>query len=170
MLRRSVLILAIAMLPTLAMAQPEAGRWELTLNGSGASDNDFVNNDFALSVSVGYFLTKEFEVLLRQGFSRLDAPAGGDTWAGSTAVAIDYHFDLGNWQPFIGWQLGFLYGSAVRDTFFTGPEVGVKYFINPSTFVFGMVQYDIFFRSSRDIERRWDDGRFLYSLGLGVQF
>lgn len=170
MLRRLVAVLAIAMLPTLAMAQPEAGRWELTLNGTGFSDNDFVNNDFALTASVGYFLTKEFEVLFRQSVTRSDVPRDSADWGASSAFAIDYHFDLGRWQPFIGWQLGYLYGDSVRDTWFTGPEVGLKYFVHPQAFIYGMVQYDIFFRSGDDLEDRWDDGRWVYSLGIGVQF
>ena len=143
--------------------------WELTLGGSGASDNDFVDNAFSFSGSLGYFMTKDFEVALRQTLSIVDTP-GGDDWAASTAVAIDYHFDLDAWQPFIGWQIGYLYGDAVRDTWTTGPEVGLKYFVNQSTFVFGMVQYDILFRSADDLEDNWDDGRWVYSLGLGVQF
>ena len=40
----------------------------------------------------------------------------------STSVALDYHFDLDRFQPFIGASFGYNYGdSDVDETLFAGP-------------------------------------------------
>ena len=72
------------------------------------------------------------------------------------------------WQPFIGAQLGYIYGDNTSDTWVAGPEAGVKYFINSTTFVVGAVEYQFFFDDSDDASDNFDDGQFIYSLGLGV--
>ena len=46
--------------------------------------------------------------------------------SGSTRVAVDYNFDMGRWVPYIGANLGYVYGD-VNDTWIAGPEGGVKF-------------------------------------------
>lgn len=168
MLRKLVLVGALVLLPSLAMAQPEAGNWELTLNGSGSNDNDFDNGAFALGGSLGYYISKELEVGLRQDINYVDLQGSNDDWAFGTRVFVDYHFDLDRWQPFVGANIGYLYGDGIVDTWAAGPEAGVKFYINKTTFVFGMVEYQWFFDNGDDIDDNFDDGRFVYSIGLGV--
>lgn len=174
MLCKLLVVLVFAMLPVLSMAQenfgPEAGKWELTLAGSGASDEDWVDNAFALNVNLGYYLTKEFELSVRQSLGIVDQSGSDDDYSASTSLAIDYHFDLGRWQPFIGAKIGYLYGDVVEDTWMAGPEAGVKFFVNQTTFIFGMAEYEFLFDDGDDVNDAFDDGRWVYSVGIGFLF
>jgi hypothetical protein len=84
---------------------------------------------------------------------------------GTTALALDWHFDLGQWQPYIGANVGFAYGD-LNDTGFAGPEGGVKYFVNSTTYIEASVAYSWFFDSDEDL----DDGQFVYGLGIGFRW
>jgi hypothetical protein len=154
-----------------AQSYLEAGTWELTLNGSGQSNQDIDAGGFQVQGSVGYYVIDQLEVLVRQGFGYADNDnlSGGTTSVtASTAVVADYHFDLDRWQPFIGIGIGYNYGdSDVDETFFGGPEAGVKYFVKDDTFIYGLVQYQWFFEDVEDAEDNSDDGSFLYGVGIG---
>jgi hypothetical protein len=180
MLRKSFLTAAVALLLLPASAVLAAdedfpgldqGTFELTLTGSGSSNNDADAGVASLQGSFGYFLIDQLEILVRQGVGYADndnLTGGGTSVTASTAVALDYHFDLDRWQPFIGVGIGYNYGdSDVDETFFAGPEAGVKYFVNSTTFIYGLVQYQWFFDDAEDIEDNTDDGSFLYGVGIG---
>ena len=46
---------------------------------------------------------------------------------------------------------------------FTGPELGLKYFVNNTTYVYGIAQYEW------NLNRGFNSGGFFYGLGLGVR-
>jgi outer membrane protein W len=160
--------------PVAAQAQEEFGfqpeDWELTLGGSGANDSEFEGSTFAFSGSLGYFFTENVEVALRQtiGYSDIGG-SDGSAWNGSTRVAADWHFDLERWQPFVGVNGGYLYGETVADTFIAGPEAGVKFFLNETTFIQFSVEYQFFFDDLDESDDTFDDGQFVYGLSLGVR-
>lgn len=174
MLRKSLWApaLGLALLPAAsAQAQDfpglDAGTWELTLSGSGSSNEDVDAGSFQVQASLGYFIVDQLELLVRQGVGYADFNAGTSVTA-STAVALDYHFDLDRFQPFVGVAIGYSYGDAdVDETFFGGPEAGVKYFVKDDTFIYGLVQYQFFFDDVDDADENFDDGSFLYGLGIG---
>jgi hypothetical protein len=166
MLRKLCLVvpvLALFLVPTVAHAQFEAGNWELTLAGQGSNDKDFTTFDASVQFSLGYFLTKELEVSVREAATYAD---GGSAYVFNTSGAIDYHFDLDRWQPFVGWNIGkaCATGTSVNDDFFTGPEVGVKYFVNSTTFIALTAAYEF------DLEEGLDTGAFLYNLAIGFKW
>jgi len=173
-----VALLAICVTPFLARAQDfeafQPGDWELTLGGGGSNGSDFDGTTFSVNGSLGYFFTENVEVALRQTIGYTDITgASGSTWSGSTRVAADFHFDLGRWQPFVGANIGYIYGEVTNDTFIAGPEAGVKFFVNDTTFVFVMAEYQFFFDSgddADDIGETIDDGQFVYTLGLGFKW
>jgi hypothetical protein len=179
MLRKSswIAALALALLPAAATQAQEdfpgldAGTWELTLTGAGASNQDADAGNASLQFSLGYYVIDQLEILVRQGVGYVDndnLTGGGTSVTASTAVALDYHFDLDRFQPFIGAGFGYNYGdSDVDETFFAGPEGGVKYFVNDTTFLYGLVQYQWFFDDAEDIEDNSEDGSFLYAVGIG---
>lgn len=171
MVKRLSLIAAIAMLCMcpLARANFEAGNKELTLSGSGNNNKDFDAGAVSVAGSFGYFLTDAFEVGLRQSISYADTGDGSSTSA-STRGFVDFNFDLGAWRPFVGANIGYVYGDDVVDTWEAAPEGGVKYFVNDKTFIYGMVEYQWFFRDSSDIGNNFDNGQFVYSLGIGFRW
>ena len=164
MLRKFYLVpvLALLALPALAQAQFEAGNWELKLAGQGANDKDFNGGTVSASGSLGYFTTKELEVGIRQTLSWTDL--GGSAWAGDTRAFVDFHFDMDRWQPYVGGFIGYVYGDGTEDAWIAGPEVGVKYFVNSTTFIGASVAYEF------NLEEGFDDGGFLYTLGIGFKW
>jgi hypothetical protein len=167
MLRKFFLVPVLAMLalPALAQAQFEAGNWALTLAATGQNDQDFDGGSVGASGSLGYFLSKEFEVGVRQGLTWSDAVGGGGSaWTGDTRVFADYHFDMDRWQPYVGAFIGYIYGDVSEESWVGGPEVGVKYFVNSTTFI------DLNAAYAFNLEEGLDEGGFFYQLGIGFRW
>jgi hypothetical protein len=167
MLRKFYLVPVLAMLalPALAQAQFEAGNWELKLSGQGTNDQDFDGGSVGFSGSLGYFLSKEMEVGVRQGLSWSDAVGGsGSVWSGDTRIFLDYHFDMDRWQPYVGVFGGYIYGDVAEESWIGGPEVGVKYFVNSTTFIELNAAYAF------NLEEGLDEGGFFYGLGVGFRW
>lgn len=148
----------------------KAGEMELTLGGIGSSDESLDGTDLNVGGSLGYFMTDAFSVALRQDVYYIDLPRS-DAFSGVTRLAVDYHFQVAEyWYPFIGANIGYMYGDMFKDQWIAGPEIGVKYFANETTFIYGIIEYGFTFKSSGDIEDNYDDGRFAYGLGIGFKF
>lgn len=148
---------------------PEEGDWEFVLAGSGSSDEDIEVGDFAADIELGYYLTQDWAVALRQRASYSDTGAGTN-WNGATRAAIDWHFGDANLRPFIGATLGYVYGDTTNDTWVAGPEAGIKWYVKDETFILGRVEYQFFFEDSDEIDDRFDDGSFVYTVGVGFNF
>jgi hypothetical protein len=165
MLRKLFVVAALGFLiPAVAQAQYKQGDWRLTLSGSGSSDKDFESNAISVAADISYFVADPIRVGLRQGFGYADVEGGGSSWTGSSRVTADWVFDLGRWQPYVGVGAGYNYGDDVDDNWFGGPEVGVDWFVNNTTFIFAQVNYDF------DLEEGLDEGAWGYSLGIGFRF
>lgn len=154
-------VLALMLVPSAAQAQFKDGDWELTLSGNGSNDQDFRTGAASVQGTVGYFFSKELELGFRQGLVWAD---GGSAWNGDSRVAVDYHIALNDrWVPFLGANIGYQYGDGIDDAWIAGPEAGVKFFLNSTTFVQVIAAYE--FNLSNGI----DDGAFFYGLGIGVR-
>lgn len=164
-----IAILGFLLAPTAVMAQFQMGDKELTLSGSGSSDNDFDASNFSVEAGLGYFLNDNLEALVRQGILVVDRP-GDNSWNGSTRLGLDYHFDLQQMQPFLGASIGYLYGDDVEETFLAGPEAGIKTFVNSTTFILASIEYQFLFEDANDADDQFDDGRFVYNLGIGFRW
>lgn len=164
------LLIAFSMIVVVpsAMAYQE-GDYELTLGGSGSSDESFDGTVFNIEAGLGYFINQNVEAVWRQGISYADVPGGND-WNGSTRLAVDYNFDMKPFHPYIGINFGYLYGDTVKEQFIAGPEAGVKYFVNTTTFIMGGLEYQVLSRDANDLNDNFDDGRFVYLLSLGFTF
>jgi hypothetical protein len=163
-----IVVVALLLLPAFVSAEQPTygfhkGDLEFSIFGRGSSDNNVDNTNFSISAGLGYFFTDTIEAELRQNIIFIDTP-GDNFWGGSTELAADYHFDLDRFQPLIGVSIAYNYGDDIRDTWACGPEAGVKYFINQTTFVRTLVQYQF------PVSDSFNDGNFIYGLGLGVRF
>jgi hypothetical protein len=155
-----IAMVGLLALPALAQAQFEAGDWELTLAGTGSNDHDFHEGFASVGGSLGYFATEQFEISLRQGF----VYATSGEWAGDTRVAVDYHMPVADkLVAFGGVFLGYQYGDNVADDWIAGPEIGVKYFLNTTTFIQLSAAYGF------ALCEGLDEGSFFYGLGIGVR-
>ena len=169
----TVLTLAVVCFtpPTFAQVLTDGfmrGDRSLALSGSGSSDRDFDSNVASGELDLAWFLTDVTAVSLRQGFGFADTRGSSD-WNASTRLALDYFFDFWPCAPFAGASIGYLYGDNVKNTFVAGPEIGFRHFINATTFFNVLVEYQFLFEDADDAEKQFDDGRFVYTLGLGVR-
>lgn len=166
MKKLTTLICSAALLASgTAMAEQQANNFELILAGAGKSAQSFDDNDGGITAQLGFFLTKSIELGLRQ-HAFINSSNGSTSVEASSAAFADFHFDLGSFQPFIGVGGLFNYGGGVQQTFDIGPEIGMKYFVMPKTFIVAQGSY----------MRRVDDiGRGslsygLFNLGIGFDF
>ncbi len=164
-------------LPTLA--GPEAGDRTLTLSGSGGSDKKFDSNTFGGNAAIGWFATDEIQWGFRQsltvGAQRGDDPnsASGKTtttWNAATRGFADYHFGSGAFRPFVGANLGAIYGDHINNTGAAGLEVGFKAYVQEKTYITFQAEYDYLFNTNDDIQSNFDDGAIFYTLGVGFNF
>jgi hypothetical protein len=172
MLRKGLVFAALCLLPASFASAQVRGPWELELSGSAVNGNKFNGLSAAANVDIGYFILDQLEVGVRQSLSYTDigVPKALD---GSTRVAVDFHLPLGDqnqFVPFVGANIGYVYGDNVNDTWEAAPETGIKVFVNNSTFVFVQVEYQFFFRSGSNASDSFKNGQFLWTLGLGFRF
>ena len=144
---------------------PQKGTREVTLNGSGASGSGLTNNSFGITGSYGWYQSKALMFSVRQSINWADSDEASSTTNGSTRVAVDYHFNTnGRLRPFIGANTGYIYGDGVKDSWEVGPEVGIKYYVNNTTFLLAQTEYQ--FQSRDDFSR----GSWVHTVGLGFNF
>ncbi|MCA8976226.1 MAG: hypothetical protein KDC98_16005 [Planctomycetes bacterium] len=157
-----------------ALRLPDS-RTEFLLGGSGTSDDRLRAGGAQLAGTLGYFVTDELELAVRQNLST--SKTGADTtqiWDAATRFAIDYHFPLENVYPqvtpYVGLNLGYIYGDSVTETMAAGPEIGIKYFVKPDVFLQFGAEYEFNFKSSDRLDRAFQNGAFFYGLGFGICF
>jgi outer membrane protein W len=151
-------------------AAPAAGDREITLQGTGTSDEEFDNNIFSASGSYGWFLTDQSEWGIRQSVGVSDNENADTNWSGATRLFYDWHLDAGQWQPYLGASVGYIYGENTHETFSAGPELGVKYYVKDKTFIALSAEYQFLFDDSDDIDNNYDNGALFYGLGVGFNF
>jgi len=176
MIRQIALCCTLSLLPVFAMAQtigPASGEREITLSGSGGSDRNFDSGNFSISGDYGWYTNNNMLIGIRQSvqYQNIEgATFRNDFWNGSTRGFVDWHFGQANWRPFVGASLGAVYGDGLRDSGFAGLELGFKYYVLPKTFIMARGEYQWFFRKTRDIDHSFDDGAWVYTLGMGYNF
>jgi hypothetical protein len=143
---------------------PRSGEHEFTLGGSGSGDKHLRHSAGGINFSLGKFISDTSEISLRQSANY------GSGSSFSTRLAYDEHFGSGQLRPFLGVNVGYVYGGAVRDTLAAGLEAGVKYYVHPKTFVFAQLDYSFLFRGSNQISNRFNNGAFFWNVGIGYQF
>jgi hypothetical protein len=143
---------------------PRRGDWEGFIGGSGTSNGEFNSNTLGVSASVGYYVLEWLPVSLRQSALTNFGSRVNDQWAFATTGAVDFQAPFGRFQPFLGGFAGYSYGD--QNSGLAGPEGGIKYYVNESTFVQGLMQYGWLFDKTLD----WDNGRATYTIGLGWNF
>ncbi len=174
-IKKSIIAAAVmaATMSGVVLAQgPVSGEREFTLAGTGTSDKDFDNSSFGISGDYGWYTNDNMVWGIRQSINYADVAGGGlsnNFWSGSTRGYVNHLFLDGAARPFIGANLGAIYGDAV-DTGTAGLEFGLKYYVLPKTFILARAEYQFFFNSSSDAREGWDNGAFSYVLGMGYNF
>ncbi len=168
----------LAALPILATAQTavvdptrQIGEREITLGGSGATNQELNDSFGGVNFSYGWYTTPTSLWSIRQSINYSNPSIGGTRFNGSTRIAFDQHLTArGPLRPFIGVNAGGVYGDNVRDTFAAGLEAGLKHYVQPRTFVYALVEYGWFFQKARGVDDTFDDGQFTWTVGVGFNF
>lgn len=150
--------------PYTAEVGPRQGDWEGFVGGSGSSNGEFNDNTLGATGSIGYYVFKWMPVSLRQTAATRFGSRVEDEWRFSTTGAVDFQAPLGRFQPFLGGFAGYSYGD--QNSAIAGPEGGIKFYVNESTFIQGLMQYGWLFDKTLD----WDSGRAVYTIGMGFNF
>jgi hypothetical protein len=166
----SLVVVACGLSATGAMAAQEAGDRILTLSGTGSSDNDFDSTSAGVNAQLGWMRTDNLELGLRQTVNANAIRDGQEAWSGSTTGYVAWNFGDGTWVPYVGANLGALYGENVKDTAAAGLETGVRYYVKEKTFIAAQLQYQFLFDDANDIDSRFNNGAFFYGLGIGFNF
>lgn len=171
-MKKAILFAAVAMLsaPMATLAQPEAGEKSFTISGTGASDENFDGNSFGVSAEIGVYHDEHLLYGLRQSVNGTAGEDVSDAYNGSTRFFVDYHFGENKWRPYLGANIGGIYGKNVKETGTAGVDFGVKYFVLDKTFISVGGEYQFLFESGDDIDNTYDDGAFFYTLGVGFNF
>ena len=150
---------------------PSEGSQEFTLSGTGTNDRHCNSGGFGLAGSYGWYMSRDLELGVRQAVNWTAVNNADDRINGSTRGAVDYHFNVTDrFRPFVGANVGVIYGDGVHDTGIIGPEVGLKYYLNPTTFLLAQGEYQYFFDSGDDIGDNFNNGSYAYTVGLGLNF
>lgn len=149
----------------------QAQEYEFTLGANGASSTDMDDSIGGLAASLGYYLSDTLEISIRQTADYVNPDNSGSSYNGSTRVALDQHLAAhGALRPFVGINLGYLYGDSVNETWAAGLEAGAKFYVKPKTFIFAMVDYSWLFDHADDLDDRFDDGALFWNAGIGFNF
>src|ERR1700741_2682602 len=120
---RWIAIALIAAFPAgQAFAAQQAGDRSFTISGTGSSDNNFDSTVFGTTAEIGWFLSDPLELGLRQSVNVIQAKHADDSWAGSTVGFVDWNFGTATVVPYLGANLGGVYGDGVHDTGTAGLE------------------------------------------------
>jgi len=159
--------LVFLMSSTGALAGPVANDSEVELSGGLVHSEGSDTGNLNLDLSYGYYLTPGWQLGLRQALSYNFIEDQRDEWTATTAPFLAYHFRLTDTVlPHVGAFLGAAWND--RDITGTiGPQVGVKFFFSPQTYVGLRYRYEWFFNKFERINNNSDDGNHVFNIGLG---
>lgn len=148
---------------------PRQGDFEVFLAGSGGSVNQFDANTLGVEGGFGWYALKWLPIGIRQNANLAFGDDVRDAWQFASRAFVDFQYNDGNWfQPFIGVNLGYLYGRHVDQSGIFAPEAGFKAYVNESTFIQLRAEWD--WKFTADNNSDFEDGDMLYSIGAGFNF
>jgi hypothetical protein len=126
--------------------------------GDDDGDEDGRSHLAGLNLSFDYLLSDWIGLGLEQA-AFYNFGTDDDGFGGRSAAGVN--FTLGNLAiiPYVGANVGYIYGKGIENDFFAGPEVGLA--LGPIT---AKLAYDMPF------DRSWEEGIISATLGLGLRF
>jgi len=118
-----------------------------------------------LTGSVGFFVLPVLELSVRDGVT-YDDVGFGSAWDNTVKGAVDFELPLDRFEPYIGANVGYFASGSLHSSPEAAPELGLKFFVTKSVFVFGQAEYNFYWRGSGN---GFNSGSFGYGLGLGMR-
>lgn len=159
-------------MPSNVTPELTAGMQEFTIGGGGVANKKIDNSLGGLSFSIGRYNSTTFETVIRQTINYFNPslPGVNSVWNGSTRLAFDQHFGIGRVRPFLGVNVGGVYGEGVSDAWAAGLEGGIKIAVQPRTFIFLQGDYAWLSNNVRNIDDSFGSGQFSWNVGVGFTF
>jgi hypothetical protein len=162
---------AVLLAPVAALAAgPEAGDKSFTIAGSGSNDKNFDNGAYGATLELGYFLTDAWQAGLRQSINGFAGDEIPNAWNGASRVFVNYNFLDNRYRPYLGANLGGIYGKEVSNTGTAGLEAGLKVYVLDKTYLNFGVEYAFLFEDTKDFENKSNNGIYLYTIGVGFNW
>ncbi len=164
-----VVLAGLLILPAAAGAADfKQGDRTFTLSGAGTSDKNFDNSAVSVEAQFGYFTKNNWELSFRQKIGYVNQDSS--RWDFTSRIAADYYLDTVKFQgrlkgmkTFVGASIGYMYDDDLSGDYMYGPEGGVKYFFNDTTFAIAMISFNLVNSDDKD-------DRFDYTFGIGFKF
>lgn len=174
MLSKSGIYIAAAIMvltPLISAAQTgsgfQPGERKFTVIRTGLNNGKLDRTGLGSSWSIDRFLN--LEKVVRQDGSFINIPDDRD-WNDSPRVIANYYFGSDAWVPLVGLSMGYIRDPEEDDRFVAGSEIGIKYFMNQTTFLYGLLEYQFHINDVVDVRDIYENGRFVYGVGLGLTF
>jgi hypothetical protein len=171
---KSTLALAVSVLllaPLSAVAAgPEAGDKSFTIAGSGSNDKNFDNGAYGITAELGYFQTDAWQAGLRQSINGFAGDEAKNAWNGASRFFVNYNFLTDSYRPYLGVNLGGIYGKGVSNTGTAGVEGGLKLYVLDKTYINFGAEYAFLFEDTNDFENKSNNGIVLYTIGVGFNW
>jgi hypothetical protein len=146
------------------------GRFPAEIPVAEAAPADLAALPAETDVFYGFVSGVALDVLAQQPF-RAEPIAPSAHRLGLVArFALDQELASGAFRPFVGVNVGRLYGEAARDDWAAGVAAGARYFVQPRTFVRASAEYGWMFSHARGLNDRFAEGQWTWSMGLGFTF
>ncbi|HSE82938.1 MAG TPA: hypothetical protein VLB01_00150 [Thermodesulfobacteriota bacterium] len=157
----------LAFVATPSYSVQSVGSSEIQVSGGFFHAQDSNTSDLSADVSYGYYFFQPLEVGIRQGINYTFINNADNPWLATTTPFIDYYFFADrNFQPFVGGFGGIVWNDDdITGTI--GPEGGIKYYVNDTTFLEARYRYEWFFNDFDVIEDEASDGNQVVTVGIG---
>ncbi|MDH3317465.1 MAG: hypothetical protein OER43_17075 [Gammaproteobacteria bacterium] len=169
-----LVLMSVLLMPVVAKGAQAAGDKEFQISGGFfQNQGDAWTGTASGQVSLGYYFSPKWQVGARQLGSYSLNNDIEDVWTASTTAFVHRYFwvdkDDGRLQPFLGAFAGLAY-SDVDVTGTAGPTLGVRYFVNNTTFLVTQYRYEFYFSEldAGDETDDFTDGTHTLTVGFGV--
>jgi hypothetical protein len=151
-------------------AGPEAGDSSFTIAGSGSNDKNFDSGAYGITAELGYFQTDAWQAGVRQSINGFAGDEAKNAWNGASRVFVNYNFLEDSYRPYLGVNLGGIYGKGVSNTGTAGVEAGLKMYVLDKTYINFGAEYAFLFEDTNDFENKSNNGIILYTIGVGFNW
>ena len=165
-------ILALALTTvsgSLSWAGPADGDSEIEVAAGFFHAQGSSTGAFSADLKYGYFLTRGWELGLRQGLNYNFIDGGRDFWTATTTPFLHYNFNFGRFVPYLGGSIGLLYNDQ-KVTGVAGPNAGLKLFFDDQTYLSVGYRYEIYFSSLPAIDNNSHHGNHVANIGIGFEW
>lgn len=163
------IILLLLSMTSAAQAESMYPQDGLKLNVVDTGKNSEEQNQAGLPSSVNITRFLDLEEIFNQEVSFVDIPQE-KVWDDSTRLVADYYFGSGEIVPLVGISMGYIQKEDEEDQIVARPKIGLKYFMNPNAYLYGLLEYQLRFQHDEDLYDVYNQGQFVYGIGLGLSF